>query len=112
MDVLSKMAQSLWDLQKCYLDVDNLQALKIKVVNVELEGTSDKPLSKYFSPMPFKAWPASFDPESSYSEAEPFWGRYVDAYGIDLYLREWMHKPIGHDGGENLIMQSVLSEIR
>ncbi len=112
MDMLSKMAESLQDLHKCYVDVDNLQALKIKVVHVELDGNSDKPLSKYFSPMPFKAWPASLDPESGYSEAEPYWGRYQDAVVIDYHLREWMHKPIGHDSGESLIHRSVLSETR
>ncbi len=112
MDTLSEMLESLRDLQKCYVDVDNLQALKIKVVEVKIDATSDKPLSKYFSPMPFEAWPASLDPDSGYSEAGRDWGRYQDAVVIDLHLREWMHKPIGHDWGENLIQRSVLSEIR
>jgi hypothetical protein len=113
-DTLLKMVEALRDPDKPYLDNDKLEALGIKVSQVELSGIKDTRLSKFFSPMPIQTWPASFDPDGDFRLIDPSWGRCQESIAIDYDLRNWINKPIdGKDGKvPNILELSGLHEIR
>jgi hypothetical protein len=110
-DTLLKMTDALRDPDKPYLDNHTLQSLGIKVSHVQLDGNKDTPLSKFFSPMPIKSWPASFDPDADCREFDPGWGRLHEALSIDYELPLCIHKPIDGETGHATDL-FTLSELR
>lgn len=113
-EVLYKMIDALRDPDEPYLDDDTLQSLGIKVSYVELDGNKDTQLSNFFSPIPIKSWPASFDPDAEFIEDELDGGRLQEAVGIDYDLSLWINKPIDGEDGHvpNLQRLSKLRQLK